>query len=155
MYARCVRQLGDNLPNAMHRWQKHTNSWEKGHFDAFNPVVKALEYRVTCFLEDSAFFYTNSTRVELHGSDVNKLRGTGAHCHIWRFYRKFRQKIWNQECAVMLTGVDERIARSFWTFFCFSGKFSWLRKINFASVNWLRPELDHVVGCWQSRRFPQ
>ena len=113
MYARCVRQLGDNLPNAMHRWQKHTNSWEKGHFDAFNPVVKALEYRVTCFLEDSAFFYTNSTRVELHGSDVNKLRGTGAHCHIWRFYRKFRQKIWNQECAVMLTGVDERIARSF------------------------------------------
>ena len=78
MYARSVRQLGDNLPNAMHRWQKHTNSWEKGHFDAFNPVVKALEYRVTCFLEDSAFFYTNSTRVELHGSDVNKLRGTGA-----------------------------------------------------------------------------
>ena len=82
MYARCVRKLGHNLPNAMHRWQKHTNSWEKGHFDAFNPVVKALEYRVTCFLEDSAFFYTNSTRVELHGSDVNKLRGTGAHCHI-------------------------------------------------------------------------
>lgn len=46
----------------MHRRQKHTNSWEKGHFDAFNPVVKALEYRVTYFLEDSAFFYTNSTR---------------------------------------------------------------------------------------------
>ena len=113
MYARCVRQLGQNLPNAMHRWQKHTNSWEKGHFDAFNPVVKALEYRVTCFFEDSAFFYTNSTRVELHGSDVNKLRGTGAHCHIWRFYRKFRQKIWNQECAVMLTEVDEMIARYF------------------------------------------
>jgi len=109
----CVRQLGHNLPNAMHRRQKHTNSWEKGHFDAFNHVVKALEYRVTCFLEDSVFFYTNSTRAKLHGSDVNKLRDTGNHCHIWRFYRKFRQKIWNQECAVMLTRVDETIARSF------------------------------------------
>lgn len=136
----------------MHRRQKHTNSWEKGHFDAFNPVVKALEYRVTCFLEDSAFFYTNSTRVKLHGSDVNKLRGTGAHCHIWRFYRKFRQKIWNQECAFMLTGVDETIARSFGTFFCFSGKFSWLGKINFASVNWLLPELDYVEGWWRCFR---
>ena len=62
MYASCVRQLGHNLPNAMHRWQKHTNSWEKGHFDALNHVVKALEYRVTCFLQGSAFFYTHSTR---------------------------------------------------------------------------------------------
>ena len=157
MYASCVRQLGYNLPNAMHRWQKHTNSWEKGHFDALNHVVKALEYRVRCFLQGSAFFYTHSTRIKLHGSDVNKLRGIGAHCHIWRFYRKFRQKIWNQQRAVMLTGVDETIARSFRTFFCFSGKFSWLCKINFnfASVNWLLPELDHVVEWWQNRKFPQ
>lgn len=32
---------------------------------------------------------------------------------IWQYYRKSHHLIWNQECSVTMTEVDEIIARSF------------------------------------------